>query len=215
MLDLNFVAILAALVAVTLVLIAIILWRPGVAVRGEGKAGRGGRALIFVALFVLPLMVTALGVTAHLEHSKSTEFCLSCHIMEPYGESLYVDDSEYVVATHFQNNLIPRDHACFTCHTTYTLYGDLQAKIQGLRHVWVYYLGDVPDTLKLYQPYNNRECLNCHRGGRRFEENELHLEVRSELGSNETSCLECHDSIHDVAKLGELAKWEGGGSHGD
>ncbi len=213
--DLNLVAILASLVAVTLVLIAIILWRPGVTVRREGKAGRGGRALIFVALLVLPLMVTALGVTAHLEHSKSTEFCLSCHVMKPYGESLYVDDSEYVVATHFQNNLIPRDHACFTCHTTYTLYGDLQAKIQGLRHVWVYYLGDVPDTLELYQPYNNRECLNCHRDGRRFEENELHLEVRSELESNETSCLECHDSIHDVARLGELEKWEGGGPHGD
>lgn len=203
----NLVTLLPLIVVVTVALIAIVVRRPGLTV--------GGKVQAFVALFVLPLMVTAFGVAAHLEHSKSTEFCLSCHVMEPYGESLHIDDSEYVAAMHFQNNLIPRDRACFTCHTTYTMYGDLRAKLQGLQHVWVYYLGTVPDELELYQPYNNRECLNCHRGGRRFEEDELHLEVRGELESNETSCLECHESIHDVARLGELPKWEGGAPHGE
>ncbi len=193
---------LTLVVVVTVVLITLIV------VRSQVTAGRSGKALAFVALFVLPMLVTSLGVAAHLEHSKTTEFCLSCHVMEPYGESLWVDEVDYVAANHFQNNRIPRDRACFTCHTTYTMYGDLQAKLQGLKHVWVNYLGTVPETLELYQPYNNRECLNCHRGGRRFEEDELHLEVRAELETNETSCLECHASIHDVAHVGELAKWE-------
>jgi len=211
----NLVAVLALGAVLAVVLIAIVVRRPEWTAGGAGKARRGGRVIAFVAFLGLPLVITTLGVTAHLEHSKSTEFCLSCHVMEPYGQSLYIDDSDFLAATHFQNNLIPRDRACFTCHTTYTMYGDLQAKLQGLKHVWVYYLGDVPDTLTLYQPYNNRECLNCHRGGRRFEEDELHLEVRAELESNETSCLECHESTHDIARLGELATWEGGTFHGD
>ena len=196
---------LAVLVAVTVAAIAIVVLRPGV------TAGRTGKAVAFVALFILPLTVTALGVTAHLEHSKSTEFCLSCHVMEPYGQSLWIEDTDYVAANHFQNNRIPRDRACYTCHTTYTMYGDLRAKLQGLEHVWVYYLGTLPETIELYQPYNNRECLNCHDGGRRFEADELHREVRAEMASGETSCLECHEPVHDVANLGELEMWQGDG----
>ena len=45
---------------------------------------------------------------------------------------------------HYQNNRIPRDKACFTCHTDYTLFGDAKAKLRGLRHVYVNYLGRSP-----------------------------------------------------------------------
>ncbi len=191
-------------VVVTITLMVVVVLKP------DSTSRRGGQVLGFVAFFVLPLALTSFGVAAHLEHSKSTEFCLSCHVMEPYGESLMIDAEEYVPAAHFQNSLIPRDQVCFTCHTTYTMYGDLRAKLQGLQHVYVYYLGTVPEKIELYQPYNNRECLNCHNDGRRFEENELHIEVRAELASNETSCLECHDAIHDVTALNNLPKWTQG-----
>jgi nitrate/TMAO reductase-like tetraheme cytochrome c subunit len=193
-----------AAVLVTIALIALVVLRPSL------TEARGGKVLAFLAFLVLPLAVTTLGVAAQIEHSKSTEFCLSCHAMEPYGKSLYVDDSSYLPASHFQNKQVPRDEACFTCHTSYTMFGDFEAKMRGLRHVWVNYVGTVPEKISLYEPYNNRECLHCHAGARSFEESDLHKEIRPELARNETSCLECHDAVHNAHGLEGLAMWKEG-----
>jgi cytochrome c-type protein NapC len=193
---------LVAVVLVTIALITLVVLRPSLV------EARGGRILAFLSLCVLPLLVTALGVEAQVEHSKSTRFCLSCHVMEPYGRSLHVDDSAYVPAQHFQNNRVPRDEACFTCHTNYTMFGDVKAKLRGLRHVYVNYLGTAPQQIELYEPYNNRECLHCHAGARSFEESDLHKEIRADLGTNATSCLECHDTIHNAHGLAGVTLWK-------
>ncbi|HEX5760608.1 MAG TPA: NapC/NirT family cytochrome c [Thermoanaerobaculia bacterium] len=193
---------LAVLTLVTVALAALVALRPAL------TAARGGKVLAFLALLVLPLAMTALGVSAHVERSKSTEFCLSCHVMEPYGESLRVDDASFVPASHFQNNRVPREQACFTCHTDYTMFGDAKAKLRGLRHVYVYYLAGAPEKISLYEPYNNRECLHCHAGARKFEESELHVEIRDELRTNRTSCLECHDVVHEVDELTGKPLWK-------
>ena len=193
-----------AIVLVTIALISLLVLRPSLV------AARGGRILGFLCLFVLPLLATGLGTAAQVEHSKSTQFCLSCHVMEPYGKSLMVDDPAYVPARHFQNNRVPRDEACFTCHTNYTLFGDAKAKLRGLRHVYVNYIGTIPKQIKLYDPYNNRECLHCHGGARSFEESELHQPIREDLAKNTTSCLECHDKIHDVHNLANVKLWKEG-----
>jgi hypothetical protein len=105
-------------------------------------------------------------------------------------------------------NRVPRDEACFTCHTNYTLFGDYKAKLRGLRHVYVNYIGTIPKQIKLYEPYNKRECLHCHGGARAFEENEVHQPVRDDLAKNTTSCLECHDKIHDVHGLAGVKLWK-------
>lgn len=197
-----FEEVLAAVVLATVALIVLLVLRPSL------TTIRGGRILAFLAFLVLPMLATAMGLSAHLEHSKSTQFCLSCHVMEPYGQSLDVDDAAWLPAQHFQNNRVPRDRACFTCHADYTLFGDTKAKLRGLRHVYVYYIGDIPEKIQLYEPYNNRECLHCHAGARSFEESDLHKEVRGELGSNTTSCLECHDAVHNVNELEGKALWK-------
>jgi hypothetical protein len=132
--------------------------------------------------------------------------------MEDYGKSLHIDDVMHVPATHYTNARVPRETACFSCHTTYTMYGDWAAKLKGLEHVYVYYLGKVPERIKLYQPFHNRECLHCHEGARTFEEGKTH---RSEPGqmekikSNQLSCLtaKCHDVSHDVANVAKLEMW--------
>jgi cytochrome c-type protein NapC len=193
-----------AIVLVTIALIVLLVLRPAL------LAARGGKILAFLALFLFPLLVTGLGTSAQIETAKSTQFCLSCHVMEPYGRSLRVDDAAYLPARHYQNNRVPRDHACFTCHTTYTLFGDYKAKLRGLRHLYVNYIGTIPREIKLYEPYNNRECLHCHGGARTFEANEVHQGVRAELAKNSTSCLECHDKVHDVHHLATLKLWQEG-----
>lgn len=194
----------AGAAAVTLALIALVVLRPSLV------AARGGKVLAFLAFLVLPVLVTATGLELHMESSKTTAFCLSCHVMAPYGRSLWVDDKDHIPARHFQNNRIPRDAACFTCHTTYTLFGDYRAKLVGLRHVYVNYLGTIPHPIKLYQPYNNRECMHCHAGARSFEENDVHQGVRPDLAAGKTSCLECHGTVHDVENVGHLPLWHGG-----
>lgn len=193
---------LTALALIAILLVLVIVRRPGL------TAGPGGKALAFVAFFLLPGAVTALGLLGHVERSKQTEFCLSCHIMEPYGESLLADDGDSLVATHFQNRRIPRDEACFTCHTTYTMFGDAKAKLQGLKHVWVNYVGTKPAKIELYAPYANRECLHCHAGARSYEEHEMHADDLEGLAAGTTSCLECHDVVHDVENVAGKAAWK-------
>lgn len=173
-----------------------------------------GRLLLLVVLFVMPVLLLLGGATKSLTGSKQRDFCVSCHEMEVYDTSMYIDDPEYLPAVHFQNRYVSRDTACYTCHTDYTLYGDFTAKLAGLKHVWVHYLGDVPEAgeFKLYEPYPNANCLQCHQGARRFERQREHNseEVTLEmLYEDQKSCISggCHDKIHDISNLGHLDLW--------
>jgi cytochrome c-type protein NapC len=182
--------------------------------RPELTRVRGGKIVAFVALCILPVLAMWAGVNDHLERSTSTQFCLSCHVMTDFGRSLYVDDRSYLPARHFQNKFVPRDHACFTCHTDYTMFGDYKAKWRGVHHVLVQYFGKVPkpEEIKLYTPYNNRECLHCHAGARSYEEASSHHKTPDMLAlaaSNHLSCMSsnCHDTVHDVGTLKDATFW--------
>jgi len=195
------------LIGMTILAVAFLVARPSVTLT------RGGKQLTFVVLFLLPIITATMGAAEHMERSEQTQFCLSCHIMEPYGKSLLVDDATYLPAAHYQNGRIPRDQACYTCHTDYVLYGTALAKMRGLRHVYMQYFGKVTFPIRLYTPYNNRECLHCHAGARSFEEGVVHSadpSIMAAIKSNELSCVSsgCHQTVHDVAHLGEVKFWE-------
>jgi cytochrome c-type protein NapC len=201
-------AIMVLLIAVTIVLAAVILFYPGV------TRQRGGKVLAFFPLFLLPIAIGAFEGIFHLEKSKETGFCLSCHVMNDHGRSLYRDDSAFIPAAHFQNHRVPTESACFTCHTDYTMYGDFTAKLRGLQHVYVQYLGTVPNPseIKLYTPYNNRECLHCHEGARNFEEGVVHSadeDTLEAIKANKLSCISsgCHDKVHEVGGLNGAKMW--------
>ncbi len=176
---------------------------------------REGKMLAFVALFALPVMAAWTGFSTHMERATSTQFCLSCHVMDDFGKSLHIDDPSYIPARHFQNNLIPRDHACYTCHTEYSMFGGVKAKIRGMRHLWVQYIvgAPKPEAIKLYDPFPNSECLHCHLGARRFEEGSAHNKIPdllSRVKTNKLSCVSsgCHEFIHDVASLKDTTFWK-------
>ncbi len=182
--------------------------------RPELTRERGGKVLAFVSLCILPVLAVWAGATEHLQRSTSTQFCLSCHVMADFGKSLLVDDRSYIPARHFQNNFVPRDHACFTCHTDYTMFGDYRAKWRGVHHVLVQYFGTIPkpEDIKLYTAYNNRECLHCHAGARAYQEASSHHKSPDMLAlaaSNQLSCMSsnCHDIVHDVATLKDATFW--------
>jgi len=198
---------LLSLIVFSIVLVSVLIWRPEITVK------RGGKMLAFLILFALPLLCLAVGVSSEVERSKSTAFCLSCHVMEPYGRSLYVDDAGHLPAAHFQNHRVPAHEACYTCHTNYAMFGGFRAKIHGLRHVYVQYLGTIPNPIHLYEPYNNRECLHCHMGARSFEEGAVHNadpDLLPAVKANKMSCLSsgCHDVVHDVANQNTVKFWK-------
>ena len=73
-------AVVLILVGLTLLIVFLVIIRP------EITAARGGKILAFLALFVFPVFAGVMGFENHMERSKQTAFCLSCHVMEPYGK---------------------------------------------------------------------------------------------------------------------------------
>jgi cytochrome c-type protein NapC len=208
---LHATTLILSLILFSAVVISVLIARPAI------TATRGGKILAFVAMFCLPIFCGLLGVSREMGRSKSTAFCLSCHTMEDYGKSLYVDDPTHLPAAHFQNHRVPPDEACYSCHTSYAMFGGLKVKLYGLKHVAIYYLGTppAPENIKLYEPYNNRECLHCHLGAKSFEEGATHNADPATLPaikSNQLSCISsgCHDVAHDLAHLKDAKFWKGG-----
>ena len=117
------------LVLFSAVLAGVVVLRPAITV------SRAGKILAFGVFFFLPLFSLVAGMENQMQRSESTAFCLSCHIMEPYGKSLHIDDPSYLAGAHYQNHRVPADEACYTCHTDYAMFGTFEAKLGGLRHL--------------------------------------------------------------------------------
>jgi cytochrome c-type protein NapC len=168
---------------------------------------RGGWVAVILCVGILPALATTSGTSYAVKASSTTEFCLECHEMGDYGRSLFVDDRTVLPATHYQNRLVDRDSACYACHTNYAMFGDVKAKLNGLKHVYVHYLGEIPTELELYEPYPNYNCLHCHEDGRRYIEAAPHADKLEVLASGETSCLECHGRGHALEQVDEGNFW--------
>jgi cytochrome c-type protein NapC len=201
---------LLSLIAVSAILIGVLVFRPSV------TSTQTGKILAFFVLFLLPLICLGMGTSYHIDRSKRTEFCLSCHEMEPFGKSLHVDDPTYLAAAHFQNHRVPAEEACYTCHTNYAMFGSFRAKLHGLKHVYVHYLGTppAPEAIRLYDPFNNRECLHCHLGARSFEEGVVHTAdpaLLPAIKANKISCVSsgCHEVVHNLGSLNNVKFWKG------
>lgn len=196
-------AILYAQIILTLVLALVLLIRPSV------TAGASGKIIAFIALCVLPALCIVAGMNTHMQRTESTAFCTSCHAMEPYGKSLYIDDPKFIPAAHFQNHRVPADMACFTCHADYTIYGPFKDKMRGLTRVYKQFVTSPPDPITIPGGYNNNQCLHCHAGARGFEGSVTHSAMMDTLKSNQLSCVSsgCHDSIHNLHGLKDVKFW--------
>jgi cytochrome c-type protein NapC len=198
--------ILVALIALAILLAAVFLLRPTI------TGGATGKILAFVALCVLPALCIGTGMSTHMQRSEQTKFCISCHSMENYGKSLYVDNPNYIPAQHFQNHRVPADMACYACHADYTIYGPLKDKLAGLTRIYMQYVSTPPKTIQIRGGYSNLQCLHCHAGARSFEENPVHVAIMDSLTSNQMSCISsgCHDTVHNASQVNHLKMWKPG-----
>jgi NapC/NirT cytochrome c family, N-terminal region len=198
--------ILIALIVLTMVLAVFVLVRPAF------TAGATGKILAFIALFILPVLCVGAGMSVHMQRSEQTRFCISCHAMQPYGRSLYVDNPSYIPAAHFQNHRVPANQACYACHADYAIYGPLVDKMRGLKRIYMQYVSTPPAHITIPGGFNNNQCLRCHAGARDFESNPVHQALMASLTSNTMSCVTsgCHDTVHNIASLDHVKFWSPG-----
>lgn len=199
------IAVLICQIVLSIVLAAVFLIRPSV------THAVGWKIVAFIGLCVLPALCIVGGMNTHIQRSEQTRFCISCHVMIPYGQSLYVDDPSHIPAQHFQNHRVPVDLACYSCHADYGIYGPLKDKLQGLKRIYLQYVSTppVPASIRIAGGFKNAQCLHCHLGARNFEENAVHASLLDSLKSEQSSCLTsgCHDTAHDIANLSHLKVW--------
>lgn len=198
--------ILVSLIVLSIILALIFFIRP------EITAGTGWKIVAFIGLCVLPALCVVAGMGAHMVRSEQRKFCVSCHAMEPYGQSLYLDDQKFLPAQHFQNHRVPPETACYQCHADYSIYGPLKDKMRGLTRIYMQYVSNPPSQITIPGGYSNLQCLHCHGGARAFVENPVHSAMMDSLTSNQMSCLTsgCHDAVHGVDQLGSAKFWRPG-----
>lgn len=180
--------------AVVILVLLAVLWR----VR-DSLSTPFGRALSLGTMALLPAVWVAGVLLESDARIKKVSFCTGCHEMAQYGESLLVDDDESLPAVHYRNGLVPREKACYTCHSKHGLTGYAEAKLAGLHDIYVHYLHEVPERIHLRSEYPTEICLHCHAEAQSFLEGRGHQYPKSlldDLKSGEVSCLECHDVAH-------------------
>lgn len=192
---------LGALALVAIALIAAVARRP------ELASSAPGRLVGAFAFLALPGLLLVAGAGRHYEQAKTTRFCVSCHLIGPYEESLRIDHPAFLPAAHYQNRRLPAERACYACHTNYTMFGDFDDKVRGVHHVWHAVFGGASDPVRLYRPFSNRACLECHQGARSYIEHPEHARFLVDLREEARSCLMCHNLVHEVARLDRFGRW--------
>lgn len=137
-----------------------------------------------------------MGNLVSLEQAKKVEFCRSCHrTMGVFVDDMQDPNSETLAARHGRHRWIP-EAQCYTCHTSYGMFGDLQAKMKGLHDVYKYYTRTYKIPVRLRAPYVNADCLKCHERTPKFVHSEGHAEILAELRRDEFRCVDCHGPAH-------------------
>jgi nitrate/TMAO reductase-like tetraheme cytochrome c subunit len=195
--------ILAWVLSLAVILVAYTLVK---AVRGR-LVGVSGKALMLIAVVVLPSFSVTTGMLLVFTRAERVEFCASCHhVMQAFADDMTNPDGTGLAAIHFVNRYIPNNQ-CYECHTSYGLFGTVEAKIHGIGEVAKYYTGSYDLPVAMWQPYPNADCLKCHAESNKWLSVDAHTDedTEQELFADLTSCMSCHDSAHQVEKSTEMA----------
>jgi cytochrome c nitrite reductase small subunit len=150
--------------------------------------------VLMAGVLVVPSVSTMFGTLLVFQRAESVEFCGSCHhAMQAYVDDMKAPESESLAAVHYRNRYIPRNQ-CYTCHTSFGLFGTVQAKISGIVDVHKYYTRNFVHPLKMRVPYRNDDCLKCHAGAVKWSVN--HAAEKEMILAGDALCLDCHSAFH-------------------
>jgi|GEM_PF-423242 len=153
------------------------------------------RSLMIVSMFALPMVIVLSTGTTVLETTKTVESCASCHVMDPFVNDLYDDESTTLAARHKKNGWIS-EYQCYTCHTTYGAHGTFEGKRDGFRHWLLYVTRTWDEPISFSGSYPNQNCASCHGGTVKFTTVPSHIALADRMRADEVSCTSCHGPAH-------------------
>lgn len=157
--------------------------------------------LLIGGVLVVPSISTMFGTLLVFERAERVEFCGSCHeAMQIYVDDMRNPDSQSLAAVHYRNRYIPRNQ-CYTCHTSFGLFGTIQAKVAGVVDVHKYYTHTFQHPIEMRAPYGNDDCLKCHSGAVRWSAN--HADIKESILSGQIVCLDCHGTEHKAHAIAD------------
>jgi cytochrome c nitrite reductase small subunit len=137
----------------------------------------GFPVLIAVVLATGAALFVMLGPPRLLARSESPEFCASCHVMEAEFEAWFHEGAH-------------RRIRCVDCHLPQdnTALHYTWKTIDGMKDVYVFYSGRVPETIRLSEhgrKVMKANCVRCHA-------------ATVERISIDRDCWECHRRLSHV-----------------
>lgn len=172
------------------------------AVRTSGGR-RPSKVVMLIAIVLLPSFCVASGMLLVFMRAERVEFCASCHlVMSDYAADMTDPDGTGLAAVHYANRYIPSNQ-CYDCHTSYGLFGTVEAKLNGIAEVFRYYSGSYRRPIVMWRPYSNADCLKCHAESKKWRLVNAHVEgeTRQRLFNDRTSCMDCHVEAHLVGSV--------------
>jgi len=155
--------------------------------------------VMILGVVIIPALTSGFGTVLVFERAERVEFCASCHLtMKSYVQDMKDPKSNSLAAVHFNNRYIPDDQ-CYVCHTSYGLFGTVQAKREGLIDVYKYYTRTFHLPLKLRHPYPNGDCLKCHEGAVKWLSS--HEDYKEALFAGDMTCMQCHGNEHPAHNI--------------
>jgi hypothetical protein len=156
-----------------------------------------------VGLLVLPFAAYGLGNLYVIQVAKETQFCGSCHVMEPIAAAIHVDDGS-LAARHVALGAIPNNEACYGCHGGYGVWGGVGAKMDGIRHMFLNLTGRIHYPIEIVGRYDISQCLDCHAQSTKFRAQEAHRDPdmqKALLDGSMTCTGVCHAPPHPESAL--------------
>ena len=165
--------------------------------------GRLRSTVLQAGVVFLPVLAFALSYAILMERSKKTDFCTSCHVMVPIQASALADDGS-LASFHVSRGAVPAYKSCYTCHSGYGVWGDLNAKLAGMNHMIHTIRGSYELPFRMRGPYDIDACLDCHAESRSFRAVAVHQipDIQESLRSRAMSCTgTCHPAAHPSEAL--------------
>ena len=167
--------------------------------------GLATKLWLFAGLGVLPILAAGSGNIAGFQSSTKVEFCNGCHVMNPYVADARDPKSDTLAAIHARNGYFGQD-ACYTCHEDYSMFGAVTTKMQGMKHMQVYYTTyrnadpmNPQPPIKLYEPFKVTNCTHCHSlTAPTFRDVDDHKDAMDKILAGKMVCnsSSCHDHAH-------------------
>jgi hypothetical protein len=124
--------------------------------------------------------------------------------MQPVDDATHEANGS-LASVHVMRGAVPTATGCYTCHSGYGVWGAVDAKLAGMRHMVHTVLGRYDLPLEHYGTYSIDACRSCHSESSRFRSGDAgaaHEAVEGALLSGAMTCTGmCHPAAHPAEAL--------------